>query len=106
MLLTHQIILIKRKKLNQRIIKLFNILPSKSNYYNGYIPFSTTSLAYLLNINITKEIINDDNSISIIYDRHIIEKMYNSLFNFNKIIKQRNLIFYSHFETDGILSKN
>ena len=28
--------------------------------------------------------------------------MYNSLFNFNKIIKQRNLIFYYHFETDGI----
>ena len=87
MLLTHQIILIKRKKLNQRIIKLFNILPSKSNYYNGYIPFSTTSLAYLLNINITKEIINDDNSTSIIQDKHLIEKMYNSLFNFNKIKK-------------------
>ena len=39
---------------------------------------------------------------SIIQDKDLIEKMYNSLFNFNKIIKQRNLIFYYHFETDGI----
>ena len=92
----------EKKKLNQRIIKLFNILPSKNNYYNGYVPFSTTSLAYLLNINITKEIINEDNTTSIIQDKDLIEKMYNSLFNFNKIIKQRNLIFYGHFETDGI----
>jgi len=92
----------EKKKLNQRIIKLFNILPSKSNYYNGYIPFSTTSLAYLLNINITREIINDDNSTSLIQDKELIEKTYNSLFNFNKIIQQRNLIFYGHFETDGI----
>ena len=92
----------EKKKLNQRIIKLFNILPSKSNYYNGYIPFSTTSLAYLLNINITKEIINENNIPSNIQDKDLIEKMFNSLFNFNKIIKQRNLIFSGHFETDGI----
>ena len=91
----------EKKKLNQRIIKLFNILPSKSNYYNGYVPFSTTSLAYLLNINITKEIIKN-NKTSIIQDKDLIEKMFNSLFNFNKIIKQRNLIFSGHFETDGI----
>ena len=90
----------EKKKLNQNIIKLFNILPSKNNYYNGYIPFSTTSLAYLLNINITKTI-TKDNTTSIIQDKTLIENMFNSLFNFNKL-KRNNLIFSGHFETDGI----
>ena len=90
----------EKKKLNQSIIKLFNILPSKNNYYDS-IPFSTTSLAYLLNINITKTIINEDNKPSIIQDKNIIEKIFNSLFNFNKI-KRNNLIFSGHFKIDGI----
>ena len=67
---------------------MFNILPSKNNYYNGYFPFSTTSLAYLLNINITKTIINEDNKPSIIQDKNIIEKIFNSLTFDNDELKE------------------
>ena len=37
---------------------------------------------------------------SIIQDKYLIEKIFNSLFNFNKIIKQINLIFSGVFETN------
>ena len=45
----------EKDKLNSSIIKLFNILPSKNNYFNNYIPFNTTSLASLINYKITKK---------------------------------------------------
>lgn len=54
----------KKKKLNSSVIKLFNILHSKSSYYNNYVPFSITSLSYLLNYKITKEILNKDGKTS------------------------------------------
>jgi len=90
-----------KKKLNSSIIRLFNIIPSKNNYYNGYIPFSTTSLASLLGYKITKKITNDKGKKSEFQDRHLIESMFNDLFNFNKI-NRKNLVFSGHFETDGI----
>jgi len=76
-------------------IKLFNILPSKNKYYNNYVPFSSYTLAYLLNYNIqNKETKQQDNQ--------LVENMFNDLFNFDKIHIRKNLIFTGHFETDGI----
>ena len=76
-------------------IKLFNILPSKNKYYNNYVPFSSYTLAHLLNYNIeNKETYQQDNQ--------LVENMYNELFNFDKLHIKKNLIFSGHFETDKI----
>ena len=93
----------KKKKLNSSIIKLFNILPSKNNYYNGYVPFSTSSISSLLSYTINKKvtkIVNNKKIDSYIQDIELINKMYNDLFNFNKIIKHRNIGFSGYFYTE------
>ena len=87
----------EKDKLNSSIIKLFNILPSKNNYFNNYIPFNITSLASLINYKITKT-----KGKTIKQDNNLIQNMFNELFNFNKLNIRKNLIFTGHFETDGI----
>jgi len=87
----------EKDKLNSSIIKLFNILPSKNNYFNNYIPFNITSLASLINYKITKK-----KGKTIKQDNNLIQNMFNELFNFNKLNIRKNLIFTGHFETDGI----
>jgi len=85
----------EKYKLNSSIIKLFNILPSKNNYFNNYIPFSPYTLAKLINYNIlNKETKKQDDN--------LVNNMFNKLFNFNKLNIRKNLIFTGHFETDGI----
>lgn len=85
----------EKEKLNSSIISLFNILPSKNNYYNNYIPFNTSSLSSLLNYNI----INKETKKQ---DKQLIKNMFNEVFNFNHLKLSNNLIFTGHFETDGI----
>ena len=87
----------EKDKLNSSIIKLFNILPSKNNYFNNYIPFNTTSLASLINYKITKK---EDKTIK--QDNNLIQNMFNELFNFDNLNIRKNLKFSGHFETDGI----
>lgn len=84
-------------KLNSQVISLFNIIPSKNNYFNNYVPFSTTSLSSLLKYDINDKI-----------DKHIkqnqekVNNMWNDLFDLNKLNIRKNLVFAGHFETDGI----